>query len=116
MKALRWCLPSALTLLGFALSLWFLLGGPWWGGCLGLACDLADGAAARRLGAQSFFGARLDWSVDTCCAALAAGMLWLPLVAVLPLTWALAETFSVKFSGRSALFFALMAWRLFNEQ
>ncbi len=111
-----WCAaaPSCVTLLGLGLSLFFLQGGAWWFGVLGLCCDLADGYLARRLDVASLFGARLDWSVDTLCAALAGAVLWWPLLALLPLVWALAESLQVKFSGRSVLFGAVMVVRFFE--
>ncbi len=108
-------LPSLVTLLGLGVSLCFLSGGAWWLCPIALGCDLLDGFLARRLGVASYFGARLDWSVDTCCAAVAAAMLWWPLLGALPLCWALAETFKVKFSARAGLFIVLMIGRFFHD-
>jgi len=69
-------IPSLLTMVGLVLRLGALVGSmaPVWG-LLGIACDVADGASARRLGATTDFGRELDWHADCACAGVALAIL-----------------------------------------
>lgn len=101
-------LPCAVTVLGFALGVIGILTFPskeaGWYLVASLALDVLDGLIARRLRAETSFGAELDWASDT---ALAFGLAWLywPTFAVLGLfVWqAIARTKSLKFSGRTLM-------------
>lgn len=104
--------PSAITLLGLALSLWWLCGGPLLAAGAGVLCDGLDGWLARRLGAESEFGSLLDWTVDVVVAALVLHRLGaLPLLLVaLPLqVWLRRKT--VRVSGRAVLVALAVGWR-----
>ena len=77
--------PNAITCVGHALTLAWLLGAPVWIGVIGLLCDDLDGWVARKLGATSIFGSTYDWTVDVTVAAVVfdhLGLLPLALVAV----------------------------------
>jgi phosphatidylglycerophosphate synthase len=83
-SALRRGCPSAVTFLGHALAVAWLLGAPLWLGVVGLACDAADGWCARRLGTSSTYGAEYDWAVDiTVCAVVLARLGVLPVALLL---------------------------------
>lgn len=103
-------IPSLITLLGHLASLAWLAGAHPLFAMLGLACDVADGWSARRLGTASDFGSLYDWQVDCTMATLVAGRLgWWPLVALLvPLQVALRQE-GIRFSGR-ALLVGLALW------
>ena len=106
-------IPSALTFLGGALFVAWLLGAPLWVGVAGLLCDALDGYAARRLGATSDFGSLYDWTTDVCCFALLAGKLGAPWLAVLAIP---AQVFlrlrGRHLSGRAALFIVAALYSL----
>ena len=78
--------PNAITLAGYALTVGWLLGGPWWMAGLGLIADEADGRVARATGQTSEFGSLFDWAVDLTLTGLVlnrVGALWaLPPVTV----------------------------------
>ena len=102
-------IPSIVTFLGHALTLAWLLGAPWLVGLLGLTFDAADGFLARRLGAETRFGADYDWAVDVSTAALICArlhVLWLAL-AIVPLAVLLRQR-RVHVSGRMLLTFAAL--------
>ena len=102
-------IPSIVTFLGHALTLAWLLGAPWLVGLLGLTFDAVDGFLARRLGAETRFGADYDWAVDVSTAALICArlhVLWLAL-AVVPLAVLLRQR-RVHVSGRMLLTFAAL--------
>lgn len=104
--------PSAITLLGLALSLWWLCGGPLLAAGAGVLCDGLDGWLARRLGAESEYGSLLDWTVDVVVAALVLhriGALPLLLVALPLQVWLRRKT--VRVSGRAALVALAVGWR-----
>ena len=58
-------LPNAITLGGYALGLWWALGGPTWAGLGSIAADEVDGRLARAIDATSEYGGNLDLMVDT---------------------------------------------------
>ena len=62
--------PRAITCLGHALTLAWLLGAPLWIGVVGLLCDAADGISARRHRVTSAYGALYDSTVDVTVCAL----------------------------------------------
>jgi phosphatidylglycerophosphate synthase len=106
--ALAAVVPNAVTCLGHALTLAWLLGAPWWIGAVGLACDAFDGLLARRLWVTSEYGALYDWTVDTTvCAVVLERLGVLPLLlAVVPLQVELHRR-GAHLSGRAAASIAL---------
>ena len=102
-------IPSVVTCVGHVLTIAWLLGAPWIVGVLGLLFDALDGFLARRLGAETRFGADYDWAVDVSTAALICArlhVLWLAL-AVIPLAVFLRQR-RLHVSGRAALTFAAL--------
>lgn len=84
-------LPNALTLSGYALGVWWSLGGPWWSAVASIAFDELDGRLARSEGQASDLGGALDWGADVALTPLALVRLgqeidrpWLPLAAAPP--------------------------------
>jgi phosphatidylglycerophosphate synthase len=97
-------IPSAVTFIGHALTIAWLLGAPWAVGLCGLLCDAADGFLARRLGAETRFGSDYDWAIDVSTAVLLCArlhVLWVAL-AVVPIAVVLHQK-RVHVSGRAAL-------------
>jgi len=107
-------LPTAVTLLGLFLSLWWIATGNRAAGVCGLLCDAADGQLARRLGVVSDFGGDLDWMTDCTMAALIVykaslyhdALLW-ALLLLLPLQ-VLLRLRKVRVSGRCLLMLGAM--------
>ena len=58
-------LPNMITLGGYALGIWWAIGGPTWAGLASIAADEVDGRLARSLDATSEYGGTLDLMVDT---------------------------------------------------
>lgn len=56
--------PNAITLAGYALGLWWSVGGPTWAAIMSILADELDGRLARSLGVASSLGANLDSTVD----------------------------------------------------
>ena len=107
---MRRAVPHAITFLGHALTLSWILGAPIWLGLLGLLCDAFDGFAARRLGASSAYGALYDWTVDvTVCALLVARLGATPLLALIVPVQVLGHLRGWHFSGRTLATLAAMA-------
>jgi phosphatidylglycerophosphate synthase len=109
-------IPSFVTGLGFALRALALVGLlPPLVGLVGLFCDALDGALARRLGAETRFGAALDWHADCACAVLAAlvltarlaahagGVVLVAIVGALVLVWGTNHPRGVRVSGSAPL-------------
>src|SRR5258706_9841385 len=81
---LNW--PNAITLAGYAATLAWLAGGPWWLAVAGIAADEVDGRVARATGETSEYGGLLDWAVDLTLTGLVLprlGWTWM-LLAVTP--------------------------------
>jgi phosphatidylglycerophosphate synthase len=109
-------IPSFVTGIGFALRALALVGllSPLVG-LVGLLCDALDGALARRLGAETRFGAALDWHADCACAVLAAVVLTsraapsvaavvvVAVVGALVLVWGTNHPRGVRVSGSAPL-------------
>lgn len=113
-RLLLQALPSLLTLLGLLLGLLGLLLPLRPYGLLalgaGLACDLMDGAVARRLRVVTAWGAELDWHTDATLAAVTVGVLavrlhpaWLALALPLAVVQATARRYDVRISGRAVV-------------
>jgi len=103
-------LPSAVTMVGAALSLaWLTHLVPWWIGALGLLCDCLDGPIARKLDHTSDFGSLLDWTVDmvlfvaAISTALPSEYAIIMLLAALPVQVGLRLA-GVHFCGRALVF------------
>ncbi|TXH58025.1 MAG: CDP-alcohol phosphatidyltransferase family protein [Desulfurellales bacterium] len=119
-KRMKWAyIPSAITIIGAALSLaWLLRAVPWWIGAFGLACDVLDGFIARRLQVETEFGSLLDWSVDMTLFALAITRSFSPEIAItiicgaLPLQIGL-RVMNVHFCGRAIAFAVLFGREAF---
>jgi phosphatidylglycerophosphate synthase len=80
---LRRVVPNGIPFLGHGLTVAWLLGAPFWIGVVGLLCDAADGATARRLGVTSASRALHDATVDvTVCALVLERIDALPLLLV----------------------------------
>lgn len=118
-KRMKWAyIPSAITIIGAALSLaWLLRVVPWWIGAFGLACDVLDGFIARHLRVETEFGSLLDWSVDMMLFAVAVTRTFSPEIAMpiicgaLPLQIGLRVT-DVHFCGRAIAFAVLFGREL----
>ena len=70
---------NGVTLLGYALGLWWVVGGPTWAAVGSMLADELDGRLARRMGDASCVGGNLDWAVDLTLTGLVAarlGLLW----------------------------------------
>ena len=111
-------IPNAITLGGYASSLWWLAGGSPWFAVASIAADEADGRVARATGESTEYGSHLDWGVDMALAgaiAVKVGLGGMGLV-VLPIMMAVqvamrerGETPPVG-SGRAAMtVYALLA-------
>lgn len=63
---------NAVTMVGFALGLWWAQGGgPDWAALASIAADEVDGWVARQLSQETALGSLLDWSTDlVLCAAV----------------------------------------------
>lgn len=72
-------LPSAVTLAGYAMSLAWIAGAPWWVGVLGVLADEIDGRLARKTGAVTRYGGELDYAVDLTLTGLTAVKLFGPM-------------------------------------
>lgn len=79
-------LPTAVTILGYALSLAWIAGAPWWIGVLGILADEVDGRLARARGETTAYGGELDYAADVTLTGLSAVKLLGPAgLAALPL-------------------------------
>jgi hypothetical protein len=70
---------NGVTLLGYALGLWWVVGGPTWAAVASMLADELDGRLARSMGQASCVGGNLDWAVDLTLTGLVAarlGILW----------------------------------------
>lgn len=56
--------PNAITLAGYALGLWWAVGGPTWAAIVSILADELDGRMARAMNATSELGSNLDWAAD----------------------------------------------------
>jgi phosphatidylglycerophosphate synthase len=92
----RFGLPSAITLCGYAASLAWLAGAPWWIGALGIVADELDGRIARATGEVTRFGGELDYAVDVTltglCAVRALGPMGLAVLPIVTMTQAALRT------------------------
>jgi len=70
--------PNAVTMAGFALGVWWVVGGPDWAAVASIIADEADGAIARDTGQTSEFGAELDFNADVVLTALTLRKLGVP--------------------------------------
>lgn len=57
-------LPDLVTLLGYALGLWWCADGPTWAGVVSILADEVDGRLARATGTATEHGSALDWGCD----------------------------------------------------
>jgi len=84
---LRINLPNAITLLGYASAIVWLVGGSPWFGIASILADELDGRIARATGQETSFGKELDWAVDltlTGAVAMRIGLPWvLPIATTL---------------------------------
>lgn len=82
----RFTLASLVTLFGYACSLAFIAGAPWYVGALGILADEADGRIARARGETTLLGKELDYAADVTLTGLSALKLMGPAgLAALPL-------------------------------
>ena len=118
-------LPSIVTLAGLTYGVAALtVGAPHLAAlfaAISLALDVADGALARALHAESEFGAMLDWSSDTTLALALVLKLWgfsvAGIVAMVALvlwqaTHAALDLIPHKSSGRALLWAPWICWLL----
>lgn len=56
--------PNAITLAGYALGLWWSVGGPTWAAVASILADELDGRLARAMNVTSELGSNLDWAAD----------------------------------------------------
>ena len=88
-----------LTLTGYALGLWWCVGGPTWAGLASIALDEIDGYVARRLGIATPIGSILDSTADVALVPMsllrlgrATGHEGAALAAAVPILYVQAET------------------------
>ena len=86
--------PNAITLAGYALGLWWCVGGPTWAAIVSILADEADGRLARAMNASSEVGSKLDWSADVALVPMsllrlgrATGTGAIPVLAAPPILW-----------------------------
>lgn len=70
---------NGVSMLGYALGLWWVVGGPSWAAIASILADEVDGRLARAMGEASCVGGYLDWAIDLSFTGLVAarlGILW----------------------------------------
>ena len=70
---------NGISMLGYALGLWWVVGGPTWACIASILADEVDGRVARAMGEASCVGGYLDWAIDLSFTGLVAarlGILW----------------------------------------
>jgi len=99
--------PNAISLGGYAATIAWLGGAPWYWAIAGIAADDVDGHVARKTNTATPYGSLLDWAIDVSLTGLVLvklGCPWLLLV-VTPFQVYLRETgWSPKFGSARALF------------
>jgi hypothetical protein len=73
-------LPNAITLVGYASAIAWLVGGSPWFAIASIIADELDGRVARATGQETSFGKELDWATDltlTGAVAMRTGMPYL---------------------------------------
>ena len=104
-------IPNAITLTGYAATIAWLAGGPWWLAVYSLVADEIDGEVARSTGQTSNYGSLLDWAVDLSLTALILvklGAPWL-LLAITPAQVYLRERGWTPSCGSARAFLTVVA-------
>lgn len=68
-------MPDAVTIGGYALGLWWSVGGPTWAGAASILADEIDGRIARGMQAATEHGSALDWGADVTLTPFAMARL-----------------------------------------
>lgn len=68
-------MPDAVTIGGYALGLWWAVGGPTWAGAASILADELDGRIARAMTATTEHGSALDWGADVTLTPFAMARL-----------------------------------------
>ncbi|KKN38330.1 hypothetical protein LCGC14_0754750 [marine sediment metagenome] len=76
-------IPNAITAAGYALGLWWLIGGPAWAALVSILADELDGRIARAMGTTSEFGSKFDWTTDVVLTAATLQKMRAPVWAIL---------------------------------
>ena len=91
--------PNAITVAGYALGLWWCVGGPTWAAIVSILADELDGRLARSMGTTSDLGSILDLTADVALVPMsllrfgrATNLGAIPLLAAPPILLNQAQT------------------------